>query len=349
MVGKVLRIMAYARFVVGDKSGTTLTELSPDIGSIPWRLNKVGKVKFSLAVTDPKAIQDNLRLGNRVLIEFDNGLPNWGGVIEPPRKWDGSNIVCRAYSAASLFNYRITDKGRYFSGASAGTIFQSLIQETNAVEDTGVVIGNIYTGGSGHGPSYHFKGLLDIFQKSLTKRLSTSDFDFIPSESGGRIIFTANFYQSKGKDKTQWSLTQGANLTKIGLIEQGPIINSWDVAGEGTGWGASRLTANAQNADSRSEYGLRQDSKVYSDVSIQGTLDDHAANLLDDSENPYNIFELEVADELPAKFADYDLGDTITLVAPDYGFGGTKTTVRILDRSFDPASGLCDLVVQEVV
>ena len=341
--------MAYARFIVGDKSGTTLAELSPDIGTIPWRLNKVGKVKFSLAVTDPKATQDNLRLGNRVLIEFDNGLPNWGGVIDVPRKWDGSNIVCRAYSGDYLFKYRTTDKGRYFSGASAGTIFQKLIQETNAVENTGVVIGDIYTGGSGHSPSYHFKNLLDIFQKSLTKRLSTSDFDFIPSESGGRIIFTANFYQSKGRDKTQWSLSQGANLTKIRLVEQGLIINSWDVAGEGTNWGSSRLTANDQNSDSIALYGLRQGSKVYSDVSIQTTLDDHAENLLDDSGNPYNIFELEVADKEPAFFADYDLGDTMTLIAPDFGFGGTKTTVRILDRSFDPASGLCDLVVQEVV
>ena len=179
--------------------------------------------------------------------------------------------------------------------------------------------------------------------------MSTSDFDFIPSESGGRIIFTARFYESKGVDKTQWSLTQGTNLTSVKLIEQGPIVNSWDLAGEGTNWGSERLTANDQNTDSIGLYGLRQGAKVYADVSIQGTLDDHAANLLDDSEDPYNIFELEVADKKPAKFADYDLGDTITLVAPDYGFGGTKTTVRILDRSYDPASGLCDLVVQEII
>ena len=195
--------MSFARFVVGDKSGTTLAELSPDIGPISWRLNGVGKVDLSLAVTDPKAIADYLRFGNRVLIEFENGLPNWGGVIDPPRPWDGANISCRAYSGAYLFKYRITAKGRYFAGASAGTIFKTLINETNAVEDTGVIIGDIYTGGSGHSPAYHFKNLLDIFQKSLTKRLSTSDFDFVPLESEGKIIFAANFYESKGQDKTQ--------------------------------------------------------------------------------------------------------------------------------------------------
>lgn len=341
--------MSFARFIVADKSGTTLAELSPDIGPISWRLNRVGKVDFSLAVTDPKSIANYLKFGNRVLIEFENGLPNWGGVIDPPRKWDGSNITCRAYSGAYLFKYRTTDKGRYFAGASAGTIFQTLIQETNAIEDTGVVIGDIYTSGSGHLPSYHYKCLLDIFQKSLTKRLSTSDFDFVPTESGGRIIFTTNFYESKGVDKTQWALTQGANLTRIGLIEQGPIINSWDVAGEGTNWGSERLTANEQNIDSIALYGLRQDSKVYSDVSYQSTLDDHADNLLAVTKNPYNIFTLSVLDKKPAGFADYDLGDTISLMAPDYGFGGIDTTVRILSRSFVPDTGICDLVVQEVI
>jgi hypothetical protein len=340
--------MSFARLLIGDKSGTILAELSPDIGSVSWRLNKVGKVDFTIATIDDKAIVDNLKFGNRVLIEFENGLPSWGGVIDVPRKWDGAQIACKAYSGAHLFKYRITDKGRYFSGVSAGAIFQSLILETNAVEDTGIVIGDIYSAGSNHSPDYHYKNLLDIFQKSLINRLSTSDFDFLPSESGGRIIFTANFFESKGFDKTNWALVDGANLTRVRLIEQGPIVNDWDLAGEGTGWGAERITANEQNTDSINTYGLRQGSKIYADVSIQSTLDTHAVNLLDDSENPYNIFELEVADKEPARFADYDLGDTITLLAPDYGFGGTNTTVRILDRSYDPSSGLCDLVVQEV-
>jgi hypothetical protein len=340
--------VSFARVIVGDKAGSQLAELSADIGPISWRLNKVGKVTFSLAVTDPKATQDNLKYGNKLLIQFSNGLPNWGGVIDPPRKWDGSRISVTAYTAAYLFKYRITGKNKTFSGATVGAIFQALINETNADEDTGVQIGSIYAGGTGHGPEYHYKNLLDIFQKSLAAGMSTSDFDFVPTLVNGKIVFTANFYESKGIDKTNFALVDGANITKLRLIEQGPIVNDWDLAGKGTGWGAERITASDQNIESISSYGLRQGSKVYSDVSIQGTLDDHAANLLDEFETPFNIFEIEAADKKPGKFADYDLGDTITLMAPDYGFGGIKTTVRILARSFDPDSGLCDLVVQEV-
>ena len=341
--------MSFSRLIVGDKSGAVLAELSPDFGAISWRLNKVGKIDFNIAITDPKAIADYLKYGNRVLVKFSNGLPNWGGVIDTPRKWDGSRIACRAYSGAYLFKYRITGKGRYFSGASAGTIFKALIEETNAIESTGVEIGTIWDGGSSHGPDYHYKNLLDIFQKSLTNRLSTGDFDFIPSESGGRMIFIANFYNNKGLDKTNLSLVDGANLTKIKLVEQGPIINSFDTAGEGINWGSDRITSSAIDQVSVDDYGLRQAGKIYADVSVQSTLDTNAENLLDDSKNPYNIFELEAVDEEPAKFADYDLGDTISLVAPDYGFEGTDTTVRILSREYYPDSGFCSLVVQEIL
>ena len=341
--------MSFARFTVGDISGNKLAELSPDIGSISWRLNKVGKVKFSLADIDAKAIRDNLRFGNRVLIEFDNGLPNWGGVIDPPRKWDGSRVTLTAYSGAHLFKYRITDKNRLFYGSSVGSVFRTLINETNLDEDTGVVIGSIYGAGTSHSPEYHYKNLLDIFQKSLTGRMSTSDFDFTPSLSGGRIIFTANFYDSKGEDKTNYGLVQGRNISRIRLSEQGPIINLWDVAGEGTDWDTDRIVSSARNSDSVNAYGLRQGIKIYLDVSTQAALDDHALRLVSDFGNPLNIFELEVVDKEPAQYGDYDLGDTISLLAPDYGFDGTNTTVRILDRSYDPRSGLCSLVVQEVI
>lgn len=341
--------MGYARFIVGNKSGAQLAELSPGIGPISWRLNKVGKVSFSLAITDSKTIRDNLRFGNRVLIEFDNGLPNWGGVLDPPRKWDGARIKCTAYSAAHLFKHRITGKNKLFSGSSVGAIFKALIEETNLIEDTGVEIGSIYGGGTGHSPDYHYKKLLDIFQKSLTERMSNSDYDFIPSLSSGRIIFTANFYDTKGSDKTNFALVQGRNITKMRLTEQGPILNYWDVAGEGVDWTDDRIDSNAQDSNSIKVYGLRQGGRVYVDVSIQATLDENAISLKNEFGNPFNIFELEVANKDPAQFGDYDLGDTITLLAPDYGFDGIDTTARILDRSFNPESGLCSLVVQEVL
>lgn len=339
----------FARLVVGDQNGVVLDELSADILFCNWRLNKVGKCEFEIAAKDPKATQTNLKYGNRIIIRFENGLPDWGGIIDPPRTWDDGVIKVTAYSGEQLFAQRTTDKGRYFSSQTVGAIYTALINEANTIASTGATTGAVYTGGSTHSPDYHFKGLLDIFQKSLTGRLSTFDFDVVPQLAGGSISFLANLYESKGSQKHSLLLVQDKNLARVKLKEQGPIVNSWDMAGEGTGWGSERLTANAQDINSINAYGLREDSTVYGDVSIQNTLDDHAATALSKSKDPYNIWTLWALDELPARFADYDVGDEVALVAFDYGFGGTDTLIRITSREYEPADGVCNLVVQEVI
>lgn len=339
--------MSYARLIVGNKSGTLLDELTADIEFVNWRLNNIGKLRFNIARTDSKATANNLAFGNRVMVQFDNGLPDWGGVIDPPRKWRDDILTVDAYTAGHIFAYRTTDKARYFSGDPVGTIFQALINDANGIEDTGVDVGAVYTGGDGHSPDYHFKNLLAIFQESLTGRLSNYDFDFVPFISGGKIQFLANLYESKGSSKTGLVLAEGSNIANIELLEQGPIVNAWHAAGEGTEWGDARLTSYAYDQNNINLYGLREGSNVYSDVKEQATLDAHAATSLANSKDPTNIWSFDALDVEPAGFEDYDVGDVINLLAPSFGFGGTETMVRILAREFVPDDGTCSLVVEE--
>jgi hypothetical protein len=339
--------MTFARLVVGDKNGTILDELEADILFANWRINKIGKCEFKIAAIDPKAIESNLKYGNRIFIDFENGLPDWGGIIDPPRAWDDGMIKVAAYSGEYLFKDRTTDKGRYFTNQTVGAIYEALILDANDVAATGVTIGSVYSGGKSHSPDYHFKGLLDIFQKSLVGRLSAFDFDMTPYLDAGKIKFLANLYEARGSTKTNIALIQGKNLGKVKLKEQGTIINSQVAAGEGTGWGNERLTANAQDIVSIDEYGLREGAKIYGDVSIQATLDDHVDTSLAKSKDAFNIWTLEALDADPAGFASYEHGDIVALTAPDYGFGGTETTIRIMSREFEPGPGVCNLVVQE--
>src|SRR4030042_6489085 len=98
--------MAVARVLVAERVGRILGGREPELGPVSWRLNDVGRLTMRLARADPKATEDNLRFGNRILVEFDNGLPNWGGIIDPPRHWDGLHIGARAYSAEDRVGWR---------------------------------------------------------------------------------------------------------------------------------------------------------------------------------------------------------------------------------------------------
>lgn len=336
-----------ARFVVGDQSGRILNELEPSVQPVSWRLNDFGRCQFSLALTDPKAVEGNLRYSNRVLIQFSNGLPAWGGVIDPPRTWQGGVVTCTAYSGEYILGLRQTDKGRYFSGATVGSIFQAIIGEASAVQPLGVELGNVWNAGALHSPDYHFAYLLDIIQDSICTRLSDSDFDVTASEVNGKIMFTANLYVSRGTIKNKVALIEGHNLTDdTKLNEQGPIVNWWDMAGSGNSWGDDRLLSNAVDPASQALFGLRQGSKVYSDVAAQTTLDAHSVNALAQSKDPHKIIELTAQNVGPAGFADYDVGDSVRVTLPSFGFGGLNESVRILAREFDPATGVCGLVVR---
>lgn len=335
------------RVLIGDRTGRVIAEVEPDVGPVSWRLNNPGRATLTFAKTDPKATEDNLRFGNRVLIQFADGLPDWGGVIDPPRNWTDGSIVVKVYSGEYILGFRQTDRGRYFSGASVGYIYQRLILEANAVVPTGVEIGSVWLGGNPHSPSYHFRNIAEICTASLTRRLSTADFVVVPALAAGYITFTAYLYERRGVDRTGVVLLESHNLASIGLKEQGPIVNSWDLAGEGSTWGDERLTAHAENAVSIERFGLREDSEICSGVSIQTTLDEVAANRLAESAWPRNVLSLVASNLSPAAFADYDVGDSVRALLHSYGFGGYDHMVRVLTREYVPAMGTCSLVVQE--
>lgn len=325
-----------------------VAELEPRVESVSWRLNDVGRATFVLSVLDAKATEAYLRFGNRVYLTFDNGLPPWGGVIDPPRVWRGDGTVeIAAYSGEYILGFRQTDRGRYFSAASVGYIFSALINEANSVWNTDIAVGDVWAGGDGHFPSYHFANLLKKMKDSLCSRLSSADFAVLATESGGAVSFAAHLYERRGLDRNGVVLLEGKSLAGFELMEQGPIINSWDVAGKGSGWGGNRPTAHAQNDVSISIYGLREGFEMHSDTEAVTSLQAIADNLLGRTAYPRNILTVEAVNVSPALYSDYDVGDRVRVIAPSYGFAGYDEMVRVLTREYRPESDLCSLVVEE--
>ena len=112
---------------VGDKMGVLLGELEGDINQITWRMNDISNFSIRLSKQDAKVAETLLQYGNRIIVEFDNGLPAWGGMIDTPRTWGSSEVEVTAYSADYILKYAITNRGVYFTDASVGYIFQRAI------------------------------------------------------------------------------------------------------------------------------------------------------------------------------------------------------------------------------
>jgi len=331
--------------LVGDQFGRVIGELDGDVVGVAWKLNDYGQARIVLPRTGATATERLLRPGNRVLIQFGNGLPDWGGMLDLPRKWKDGRIEVVAYSGERILVDRVTDRGRYFSGVTAGAIFRALLSEA---APSGVEIGDVWTGGELHGPDYHYRQLYDIFTKSLSSRIEAADWNVTARLFQGRIAFSANYYERRGIDHgRRIALIEGVNLADASLQEQGPLVNEWLMAGAGSGWGAdNRIYATARDDVSIARYGLRQRGDVRVDVSVQETLDRSAAVALDESREPRAIVDPMALDLPPARWGQYDVGDTVWMELYEAGFGGYGAAVRIKAREFLPGRGVCSLVVE---
>lgn len=339
----------YARVIVGDKSGTILAELEPDLGPVLWRLNGEGSLTFSIDKNDAKTTAENLRIGNRIMVDFDNGLPAWGGVIDLPRGWDNDQITINCFGAERKLKQRLTGKNKVFTTQTVGGIIKAVLEDAEIVAPFGIAVGStFYLGGDTFTISYHHENLADIFEDLLT---TFSDFDFAVDTAltNGLITFTARLEQRAGAVKSRIALLEGHNLTGISLGESGPIQNSWYTIGAGDAWGDDRPVGTASDTAAIASYDLREAARPFHDLSAASDLNSQAAFLLAENKDPRNLFKLTAIDLAPALFADYVLGDTVKLQTPSFGFGaGFDGSVRILARAWDPKTGACDLVVREV-
>ncbi len=330
---------------VADLGGRVMGELAGDIQGVAWKLNDYGQARITLSRADATATERLLRPGNRILIQFGNGLPDWGGMLDLPRKWKDGRVEVTAYSGERILVDRITGRSRYFSDVTAGTVFRALLSEA---VPSGIEIGEVWLGGEKHSPEYHYRGLYDIFTKSLTSRIEDADWDVTPRLANGRVLFRANYYERKGRDHgSKLALIEGVNLADESLDEQGPIANEIRMAGAGTGWAEdNRIYAGTRDETSIARYGLRQKGELRVDISIQETLDNNAAVTLAERAYPRPIVSPTALDRPPARWKDYGVGDTIWLELYTAGFGGYAAAVRVKAREYLPGRGVCSLVIE---
>jgi len=295
--------------LIFDRYGALLAEVEPEIEYAYWRLNNVGRAKFSLPYADPKCTQDNLRPGNRLLLRFGNGLPDWGGVIDLPRRRTSAGVTVQAYTGEWLLGWRYTVKGRYFSSAAPGYIFDTLISEENVEYPTGIIPYSYYGAGTARTIEYHYHQLLKRCRDLA--RLTGNDFQIAPHYEDGALIFRSYWYERRGADLSgQVQLIEDVNADIV-LDEQGPIVNRVLLAGSGSTWGSERIDAMAEDAASWAEYGYREWASVQGGVEQQATLDANAEALLAEMAYPRDRFSIYALDKAPATFAAYGVGDIV--------------------------------------
>lgn len=331
------------RLLVADLTGTVLTELKPRLEKVSWVENDVGQMTFALAKTDPKLQERYLRFGNRVLVEFDNGLPPWGGVITGGREWSESEVAVEAWSAEAVLGWRVTGRNRVFSGASLGSVLQTVLADANAVASTRLEIGSVYMGGEGYSLEYHYSALSDVAADLVD--LGGVVVDVTAREVGGVVVFSVNLYERRGRDRPGVALVEGANVVGARVRDEDTIINAQYGATDGSGWEeGARLFGSAVSSESAARHWLRERFEAIK-VTEQSALDAALRTRLEGSQWETRAVAAQVTNRPPGEFGEYGLGDGVTVSLPTYGFGGTRGLYRVVGREFFVDEDVCDLVL----
>lgn len=331
------------RLLVADLTGTVLTELKPRLEKVSWVLNEVGQLTFALAKTDPKLQERYLRFGNRVLVEFDNGLPAWGGVLTGAREWSESEVAVEAWSAEAVLGWRVTGRNRLFSGASLGSVLQTVLADAAAVASTGLQLGTVYLGGAGYSLEYHYSTLADVVADLV--ELGGVVVDVTAREVGGVVVFSVNLFERRGRDRPGVALVEGANVVGARVRDEDTVINAQYGATDGSGWAeGTRLFGGAVSAESAARHWLRETFESIK-VTEQSALDAALRARLEASQWPTRAVAVQVTNRPPGEFREYDLGDGVTVSLPTYGFGGTRGMFQVVGREFFVDEDVCDLVL----
>lgn len=335
------------RVVLYDHAGAAVAEITPQLESVVWRLNGTGSAQFRLGYHDEACQKLWLQPGCRVLIEFENGLPDWGGVIEFPLKQDTNGVVITAFSADKILDWRRIGKSLLVTNQSPGAIFQTLLENANEQAQTGISVGTIYAGGTQRTIEYHLQNLGEQVQELL--RNSGHDMAVLPVVNAGVLSFVAYWYEMRGEDKSdQILLVENRNCQVGGMDWYGPIYNRITLAGEGSTWEENRVTVTEENTDSQGDYGYREYAEVQAGVVNESTLTANAKELVAAYCQPRKKLSLAALDHAPALFADYDVGDVVRVQAfldwPEEW--ALDDAFRVIAREWKP-EGVCNLEVVE--
>ena len=221
---------------VGDAYGRLIGQLFGDIESISWRGDGYGTATMLFSPAVRRSRPNLLEIGNRLRIDFTNGLRPWVGVIDTPQELAGGVLRVQAYEPAYLLGLRLTRRSARFSsdgGRTAPTIARQLLSH---LERHPIHVAEIH----GHGApattplemNFSFETVLGALEKI---RDADPWFHYHCGEAyqygAGVIEFQMYLYRGAWSDDTDRAvLQQGINFAQVQILDQGPIVNRVVVA-----------------------------------------------------------------------------------------------------------------------
>jgi len=202
-----------------------------------------------------------------------------------------------------------TQQWRRFVNRSCGEMLWDLIAESNARFATQIVRGTIEAD-AGWTQDLRFDNLLEVVD-AVTKSYGDIEMDGL----------TFSYHAAPGTNRSA-IFEEGADLLKVERAESDRDTISWVVA-EGVGEGSMATLAVSEDAT----IGRRREGYLDAKDAANAPLVQLRANAAIDELAPVDSIAVEVTAERFAPFTDYDVHDTVRVIAPSRGIDASAVIV----------------------
>lgn len=339
--------------LVSDRYGKPLGELQTHgaIDSVTWRIDGHSALKMTLSPDIQDDKPELVMVGNKVLIYFTNGLPDWGGVMDLPIEYSDRAIDVTLYSAEYMLNWPLTPR-MYHRTAFARDILADLAAMVDLPGEYGIsVVQSSYleTGGDDEEieAEFSFEPLASVIGK-LQDKDPLLHYFIRPAVYDGRVNLDFIVYRGELTEVPDARLLQGHNFVGVGVLDQGPIFNEFIVAGQGTDFnegGATYFTVGDEESGRRFyrrgkflAHPLEDANSGQLAVLGYGELRKYAA--------PRTRFRGRLLDLPPAEFQSIGLGQRVTAELQWPPPDGVTVDVTVIGMEYEPGTGTLNLVVE---
>lgn len=355
---------------VYNAHGNAVGRLNGEVGPVLWRIDGYSTVTMRLAPREFERKSGILIHGNPVKIEFANGLPAWGGVVDPPREYPRDAVTLTFYSAEYMLGWATADEyAEYVTGdralwrphaVFADVLAKEAIGERYQIDPFGGTWGDATEGIAVDGRGDDLLTIADAI-RSAAPEFHWYVEPLAPALAGSLRFLARSFYRFRRDRRAEATLVEGYNFVNAEVVETGPLYNYVTVtAGNYDPADPVRRTylyryGSVSAGERMRELHVPLPEIIGESLHVEATGERMEEVLRRRARAEYERWSAprvrirgQAVNRPPAVFGTYGIGDVVTVVLNRRPATTTVVPYLVIGMEFDPGTGLLTLVGENI-
>lgn len=341
---------------VTDENGEFIGRLTADVGPVSWRVDSYGHAALDMVPATAAARRELIEFGNRVVIRWENGLPPWLGVIDPPLEHAPGRTAVNVYGLAYALGWELTERYDAYAAELERNTPDYILWRLVRGNRLGIRAFTVASDQPAVDIAFSYD---DVLTAAGRLREQNESFHWHIGQIGETAWSPGlwTYYGWRRDRRGDARLVEGHNLINVETVEQGPIFNDVTVAAGNDDPADAVALPLVYRYARPSRYGARERYVPLPNVDIDlGTAATPAAEQITRKLEPAARAQYErygaprlrfrgvCLNRPPSPFGSYGLGDLVTVELNGYGRRRVEQAVTIVGMEFDPRAGYLTIV-----